>query len=136
MGPNFYLAHLLASSAYAEKQMFAEAIAEAGIARKLNPVSSLPTAFLGYAMAKAGRQAEARLLLDELLISSTERYVTPLSIAMIYNALGEREKTLLWLGRGIETRDLRMTFLKVEPKWNNLRDDPRFQEILRRVGLP
>jgi hypothetical protein len=49
--------------------------------------------------------------------------------------LGETGKTLEWLERGIERRDPRMTFLKVEPKWNNLRSDARYQDLLRRVGF-
>jgi hypothetical protein len=49
---------------------------------------------------------------------------------LIYNGLSEREETLKWLELGIEKRDPRMTFLKVEPKWNNLRSDVRFQELL------
>jgi hypothetical protein len=54
-------------------------------------------------------------------------------IGLIYNALGGREKTYAWLHRGFEEQDPKMTFLKVEPKWNNLLDDPRFQDLLRRM---
>ena len=96
---------------------------------------TLEDAIEGGFAAKSGKQAEARAELEGLLKSSTERYVSPYSIAMIYNGLGERDETLAWLERGVEQRDPRMTFLKVEPKWNNLRDDPRFTDVLRRVGL-
>ena len=92
--------------------------------------------FLAYALAKSGKRAEAQAVLAELLKISTERYVPPYTIALIYNGLGERDEALAWLARGFEQRDPFMTFLKVEPKWNNLRDDPRFQDLLRRVGLP
>ena len=54
---------------------------------------------------------------------------------MVYNGLGEREEALAWLERGYREREPRMVFLKVEPKWDNLRDDPRFQDLLRRVGF-
>ncbi len=91
--------------------------------------------FLGYALAKSGKQAEARALLSELLKSSSERYVSAYNIALIYNGLGERDKAFEWLERGFQQRDQRMVFLKVEPKWNNLRDDPRFQDLMRRVGF-
>jgi hypothetical protein len=46
-----------------------------------------------------------------------------------------RNETLAWLERGYREREPRMVFLKVEPKWNNLRDEPRFQDLLRRVGF-
>jgi hypothetical protein len=87
-------------------------------------------------LAKSGKQAEARGLLEEVLKSSKERYVSPGNIALIYNGLGERDETYAWLERGYDRRDPKMVFLKVEPKWNNLRDDPRFQDLMRRVGFP
>ena len=133
--PDFWLAHTFASSAYIEKGMFAEAVEEAHRARELSGVSTLPASYAAYALAKWGKRAEARAALDELLKLSTTRYVTPYHIALAYNGLDEREKTLEWLERGFEQRDPKMTFLKVEPKWNNLRDDPRFQDLLRRVGF-
>jgi eukaryotic-like serine/threonine-protein kinase len=132
---NNWFAHMFASSAYIEKGMFAEAVAEARKARELNHANSQPTAQLGYALAKSGKPAEARGLLEELLKLSTQRYVSPGNIALIYNGLGERDETFSWLERGFEQRDPKMVFLKVEPKWNNLRGDPRFQDLLRRVGF-
>ena len=74
-------------------------------------------------------------MLEELLKVSTQCYVSPGNIALAYNGLGERDKTLTWLERGFEQRDVKMVFLKVEPKWNNLRGDPRFQDLMRRVGF-
>ncbi len=136
MDPNYYFAHFFASSAYIEKRMFAEAIAEAQKARKFSgPTNSHPVAFLGYALAKSSRQTEARVLVEELVKASTERYVSAYNIAMIYNGLDEREKALEWLEQAYKNRDQKMVFLKVEPKWNNLRDEARFQNLLRRVGF-
>jgi TolB-like protein/DNA-binding winged helix-turn-helix (wHTH) protein len=133
---NFWFAHVWASSAYIDKGMFEEAIAEARKARELSPTVSHPYSFLGYALAKSGKRAEARALLEELLKISAERYVPPYYVAMIYDGLDQRDEAIAWLERAYEQRDLRMVFLKVERKWDNLRDDPRFQDLLRRVGLP
>src|SRR5207244_1966931 len=115
--------------------MFFEAVAEARKAKELNRANSQGTAQLAYALAKSGKQEEARGLLEELLRLSTQRHVSPGNIALIYNGLGERDEAFSWLERGFEQRDPKLVFLKVEPKWNNLRDDPRFQELLRRVGF-
>ena len=134
--PNFWFTHSFAASAYIEKGMYSEAIAEARKATELSEGSSHPTAFLGYALARSGKQAEARAVLEELLKSSTERYIPPYHIALIYNGLDERDQTLAWLERGYKQRDPKMVFLRVEPKWKNLRADPRFQDLLRRVGFP
>jgi len=133
--PNNWFAHMFASSAYIEKGMFFEAVAEARKAKELNSANSQPTTQLAYALAKSGKQEEARGLLEELLRLSTQRHVSPGNIALIYNSLGERDETFSWLERAFEQRDPKMVFLKVEPKWNNLRDDPRFQDLLQRVGF-
>jgi DNA-binding winged helix-turn-helix (wHTH) protein/TolB-like protein/Flp pilus assembly protein TadD len=135
LDPNFWFAHYYASSAYIAKGMYGEAITEARKAREFSDGNAYPTAFLGYALAKSGKQSEARAELEALLKLSNERYVPPDHIAMIYNGLGETDKTLEWLDRCYRERNPRMVFLKVEPKWNNLHDDPRFADLLRRVGL-
>ncbi|HEY6120526.1 MAG TPA: protein kinase [Pyrinomonadaceae bacterium] len=136
MDPNYYLAHLFAASAYIEKGMYSEAIAEAEKARALTgPTNSHPVGFLGYALAKSGKQTEARALLDDLIRSSSQRYVSPYNVALIYNGLADRSETLAWLERAYQERDQRIVFLKVEPKWNNLRADPQFQELMRRLGF-
>ena len=135
LDPHFFFAHMFAASAYIDKGMYPEAIAEARTARESSGFSTYPTAFLGYALAKSGRQAEARAVLADLLKTSSERYVHPYNVAMIYNGLGDRDETIAWLERGYQQREPRMVFLKVEKKWNNLRNDPRFQDLLRRLGL-
>ncbi len=135
LDPNFWFAHVFAASAYIEKGMFTEAVAAARKAREHQGVSSHSSAFLGYALAKSGKHSAARTVLQELLKSSQQQYISPYAVAMVYNGLGERDEVFGWLERGLEKRDPRMTFLKVEPKWNNLRADPRFQDLMRRVGF-
>jgi len=136
LAPNFWFPHLFAASAYTEKGMYREAVVEARRAKELSPVLTVSVSIVGYALAKSGKRDEARAVLDELLKLSTERFVPPYHIAVIYNGLGETDKATAWLEKGYEQRDPKMAFLKVEPKWNNLRDDPRFQDLLRRVGFP
>ena len=137
MDPNYFLAHLMASTAYIEKGMYSDAISEARRAREIAGASGAHAeGFLGYALAKFGKEAEARSVLEGLLKSSAERYVSPQHIALVYNGLGEHDEALAWLERASAQRSTGMVFLKVEPKWHNLRSDPRFQDLLRRVGLP
>jgi tetratricopeptide (TPR) repeat protein len=136
MDSNYYLAHLYASSAYIEKGMYSEAISEARRAREISGArSTYSEAFLGYALAKSGKEAEARSVLDGLLKSSAEHNVSSYEIALIHNGLGHHDDALAWLERAYAQRSPAIVFLKVEPKWNNLRSDPRFQDLLRRVGL-
>jgi hypothetical protein len=74
-------------------------------------------------------------VLDELKKRSTERYVPPYDFALIHNGLGERNEAFAWLERGVEQRDPKILFLKVDARWNNSRDDPRFVSLLDRNPL-
>ena len=132
---NYFLAHLFAWSAYVEKRMYKEAIAEARRALELNEASVQPRAYLAYALARSGEERKARVELEQLLKLSTERWIPPYLIALVHNALGKRNEALAHLERGYEQRDPKMVFLMVEPKWKNLSSDPRFQELLRRLRL-
>ena len=135
LAPNFWFPHLFASSVYIEKGMYAEAVAEARRAKELSPDQTISLAFEGYALAKSGKPDEAQALLNELLQLSTTRFVPPNHIAFIYNGLGETGKALDWLEKALEQRDPKAVFLKVEPKWNNLRSEPRFIELMKRMNF-
>jgi DNA-binding winged helix-turn-helix (wHTH) protein/TolB-like protein/Tfp pilus assembly protein PilF len=133
---NFRLANMFAARAFIEKGMFAEALAATRKARELSAASSEPIAFGAYALVKAGKTGEARAELDELLkLSNAGRYVPPYHFALIYNALGESGKALDYLEKAFAEKDVRMVFLKVEPKWNNLRREPRFVDLMRRMNF-
>ncbi len=132
--PNFWLSHLFISRVYSEKGMHAEAVAEAKKAGELSG-NSQSNAYRAYALVKWGKLPEARSVLEELLKLSNERYVPPYSIALVYDGLGEKEKALNYLEKGFAEKDVRMVFLKVEPTWNNLRSEPRFLDLIKRMRL-
>ncbi len=134
--PNFWMPHLFSSAIYIEKGMYAEAVDAARVARKLAPSQTASVAFECYALAKMGRREELQTALDGLLKLSRERFVPPYHFALIYNGLGEKEETFKWLERGFEQRDPKMTFLKVDSKLNNLRSEPRFIDLMKRMNLP
>ena len=134
--PNHVLAHIFASAAYSEKGQYAAAIAEAEKAVTVTRrTMAHPMGLLAYALAKSGDIAGAQALLDELLATSRSRYVAPYGVALIYNALGDRDQALAWLERGYQAGDHKMNLLKVDPKWKNLHGDPRFEQLVRRIGF-
>lgn len=92
--------------------------------------------FLGEALARAGREGEARKLLEQLKELATRKYVSPYDLARICVALGETEAAFHWLHRACEARAFGLSWLKVEPSLDSLRSDPRFPDLLRRIGLP
>ena len=136
MDGNHFLGHLYTSGAYIEKGMYSEAISEARRAKEISGGrSTYSDSFLAYALAKSGKEAEARSVLEGLLKSSANRYVSSYDIALVYNGLGKHDEALASLERAYEQRTPGMVFLKVEPKWNNLRSDTRFQALAKRMGL-
>ena len=132
---NFWLPHLFISRIYAKKGMWDESIAAASRARDLSNGNAEAIANIGYAQAKAARTAEAQNLLVELKKRSETRYVPHYALAALYNGLGDREKALDSLEKAFTDRDSLMVFLKVEPKWDNLRSDPRFIELMKRMNF-
>lgn len=89
----------------------------------------------GQVYAMAGRRDEALRVLEELEIRSRRGYVPATTFALIHAALGENDKAIEYLEKGYEERAFQMQFLKVDPRWDKLRDDPRFQKILKKIGL-
>lgn len=134
--PNFWLTRLFIARAYIEKRMYAEAIVEAKQAREQSRGANTEAlALIIYALAKSGKIESALSAMNELKSLATERYVPPYHFALAYNGLGKTDETFAWLEKAYQGRDLKLTFLKVEPKWNNLRADPRFQDLMRRIGF-
>jgi len=136
LDPNFWVAHWTLGRAYEQKMMFAEAIAELRRAIALSAGSPLSLAALGHAYAVSGQTIEAQNVLAQLKESSEKRYVSPYSIATIYAGLGEKDQAFRWLERAYEERSGWLIWLRAEPVSDPLRPDPRFQDLLRRIGLP
>lgn len=132
---SFALAHVLLGQAYAQKGMFDEAIAELSTAEELDNTPRA-RAILGYTLAVAGRRDEAARILSELQDLESQKYVAPYFRVLIYTALGEREQALEWLEKAYEERSEWLVWLKVDPKLDSLRSDPRFADLVQRVGLP
>ena len=92
-------------------------------------------AALAHAYAKAGNAKEAMKKLDELNVISSQRYVSAYPIALVQLALGRKEKAFEWLEKAHRERDEMMTHLRVDPRLDGLREDPRFRALLRRTGV-
>ena len=84
----------------------------------------------------AGKREEAQKNLDELLKLSKQRFVSPASIALIYVALGDKDQAFAWLEKSNELRELNIVRLNVDPRFDPLRSDPRFTDLVRRIGIP
>lgn len=131
--PDFWLPHLFIQRPYLEMGMNKEAIAEAELATQLGSHSLENIVNTACAYAKLGDATEARRRLAELEKAKATRYVGPYLLAVVHNALGETGLALSLLEEAYRTRDWRMTFLLVDPRWNNIRSEPRFAELMRKM---
>jgi eukaryotic-like serine/threonine-protein kinase len=134
MDPTFPRAHWGLGLSLVALKRYDDAIAELRRAADLSS-GGVMLGSLGYACAVANRRAEALEIVERLEESSKVQYVPPAAVAIVFSGLGEKEQAMEWLEKAEEARDPWVTGLKVEPMFDPLRSDPRFLELLHRVGL-
>jgi TolB-like protein/Flp pilus assembly protein TadD len=136
LDPNFAAAHLLLGEDYVQAGLHNEAVNELKRAASLSGGSPLYTAQLAVALAAAGRNQEALRIARELEKNSKKQYVSPYGLAQIYAALNRDRDTFKWLQTAYDDHAVWLGYLAVDPIFDRYRSDPRFQELLRRLGLP
>lgn len=132
----FPLAHLWLGRAYQQQGRYAEALAafrEASMGLGEWPVT---IAAMGYVYGVSGQTAEAHRVLAQLHQLAQHRYVTAYGVALVYAGLGEHDHAFAWLQKALEERTHWLVWLKLDPRWDGLCADPRFVDLLRRIGLP
>jgi serine/threonine protein kinase/Tfp pilus assembly protein PilF len=133
MDQDYPYTHLFLGFTYAAKGMLPEAINAYQEAIRLGLDSPSTQIYLGAAYARSGDRERAQTILTRL--QTSQQYVSPGQWAILYVAQGEREQAFAALERAYEEHDLQLQYLGVEPEFDPLRSDPRFQDLLRRVGL-
>ncbi len=134
--PEFPWLHQIAGQSLLELGKADEALVHFRKAVELAPLASYTHGYLGHALGRSGHAQEARALLTERLENAKTNYAPPTDIAAIYVGLGENNEAFSWLEKGYQVRDTWMVFLGMLPQFESLRGDPRFDDLLRRVGLP
>jgi len=129
LDPNHPMTSAYLGMAYLAKSMYPEAI------EAMRKLPGPPTR-LALAYAMAGRRAEAKRIVDRLEEIAKTSFVSPADVAYVYAALGQKDAAMGWMEKAYEARSPPMVFLKMDPKVDSLRADPRFRDLLRRVGLP
>ncbi len=134
--PDFWAVHSSLGQTYLAKGDFGEAIKELEWALRLSPESTRNMALLADSYALAGRSAEARKLLNELIVLSRRRYVSPAYMGIVCIGLGQRGQALDWLEKAYADHSDWMTLLETEPVFDRLRSEPRFQGLLSKIRAP
>jgi serine/threonine protein kinase/Tfp pilus assembly protein PilF len=135
LDPNYILAHFVLGQAYTQRGRLAEGIAQlrraAELSGRLPPVLSS----LGYSYALAGETDQAHAILKELVETSAKKYVSAYDLALINIGLGQKDAAFEFLRAAVEERCGWLIFLKIEPVLDSIRSDPRFEDLIRAVGL-
>ncbi len=132
MDPRFDVLNYYLGMAYVQMGMYEDAIGEFQKALILSPGDPRYIANIGYANAVSGRRDEA---INELKELSKLKYVSPNLKALIYTGLGQKDQAFKFLEEAYEKGDTYMIYLKVDPSFDSLRSDPRFTELLKKIGL-
>jgi serine/threonine-protein kinase len=133
--PGFPWGYVWTGMAYSQLGRFPEAIAALKKADELEPDATMDH-FLAVVQASAGNRAEARLLAAKLEEESKRGYVCAYEVAEIYGQLGQNDKAFQWMQRGVKEQCDCLVHLKSEPWLDPLRADPRYEELVKRVGFP
>ena len=136
MEPAFVPVHLVLGHALEQKHMYREAILEFEKAVNLSGRSPVYLASLAHGYGSAGRQRDARKELNELIDLSKRRYVSTYDLAVATLGVGDTEHAIALLAQAVDERCPRATFLPVDPRFDRLRSNPRFQTLAIRVGPP
>lgn len=134
LDPNFFLARLWLGKSYEQKGMYKEAIAEFQNAMSSEDNPAILGA-LGHVYAVAGNKGGAEKVIKELK-GLSERYVAPYHIAIIYAGIQKKDEAFHWLEEAYQSRDEWLLYLKIDPRLDSLRSDPRFSNLLARAGFP
>lgn len=130
--PEFWVGHMQLGQACEQLQEHEAALGALHTAARLSHGNSKPLSLRGYIFAKLGRRHEALDVLQMLQSISRERFVPPYALALVHAGLGQTDLAMESLQRALEVRDVHLTFLPADPKWDALRPDPRFSDLLGR----
>jgi eukaryotic-like serine/threonine-protein kinase len=135
MDPNFYSPYIWLALTYALKGMYEQATETVRGLTASRPGGKAARAALGYIYSVSGKTNEAKDICDELKELSKKETVTPYYLARIYAGLGESEHSIECLRKCYEKRDASLAFLKTDPVWDNLRHDPGFLDLIKKLNL-
>jgi len=136
MDPSYELPHLVLGLSYAQKGDYGLAIPELRKAVELSHGTPLMTSALASVSARSGNKAAAERLLANLSSESKRQYVSPYYFAVVYVGLGKQEEAINWLEKAFADRSNGLVFLKVEPELDDLRSNPRFVALQRKLNFP
>jgi TolB-like protein/Tfp pilus assembly protein PilF len=136
MDANFAISYAVLGEVYLSKGMYREGLSALEKYSALSRSGAASLALLGYSHARLGERKESLQMIEALKAASKQSFVPALFVALVYAGLEDKDQAFTWLEKAYEERFNRLAYLKVEAFWDPLRSDPRFADLLRRVGIP
>jgi tetratricopeptide (TPR) repeat protein len=133
--PRLSLAHHLLGALYIEKDMYTQSVAEFEKALELSGANTFDLGFQGFAYGRTGNVDGARQILELLLMKSQQEYVAPLSLALVYLGLDDRERALTWVENAYAPGSSQWPYYLAVPLYDPIRVEIRFRNVMERIGL-
>jgi len=128
--PDFWIGHFQLAQAYAELQEYGRALESLTQASRFSGGNSKTLSLRGYLLARTTNSAEALDILHTLETIARDRYIPPYAMALIHMGLGQTDRAFEWLERARDAHDVHLIFLTIDPKWNPIRNEPRFNDLI------
>ena len=132
----YAVAYQVMASLSSARGMYQEALPLIETATRLNPSNAIFLAILGHIHGNLKQESDARRILEQLSAQTRQRYIPAFAFAVVHAGLDEKDQAFAWLEKAYDERENRLAILAADPTWDRLRSDPRFDKLLRRVGLP
>jgi tetratricopeptide (TPR) repeat protein len=136
MDANFAISYAVLGEVYLAKGTYREGLLALEKYSALSRSSAASLALLGYSHARLGERSQALGMIEELKAASKQSFVPALFVALVYTGLEDKDQAFTWLEKTYDERLNRLAYLKVDALWDPVRSDPRFAELLRRIGIP
>jgi tetratricopeptide (TPR) repeat protein len=135
LDPEYFMLHFIAGRAHMRLNNYAQAIAHLKASRTGTGEFPLMDAALGLAYAVSGKKGLTAKMAEQFKAAAKKRYIPPTYFGMLFAGLGDKDKAIMWLEKAYDDRADGLTWLNVEPMLDEVRNDPRFQELIKRIGL-
>jgi TolB-like protein/Tfp pilus assembly protein PilF len=136
IAPNFVQAYAVMAQAYAGKSMLQEALDANAHHAELSHNWPFARAIEGYLRGRQGDRKSAMRSIDELTQMSKIGYVPAITFAMVYAGMGDKDHAFVWLNKAYDERFTRLAYIRQESFWDPLRSDPRYADLIRKIGFP
>jgi TolB-like protein/Tfp pilus assembly protein PilF len=135
LDPEYFMLHFIAGRAHMRLNNYAQAIAHLKASQTGTGEFPLMDAALGLAYAVSGKKGLTAKMAEQFKAAAKKRYIPPTYFGMLFAGLGDKDKAMTWLEKAYDDRADGLTWLNVEPMLDEVRNDPRFQDLIRRIGL-